>query len=297
MGWLRRLFQKPLTEKRLDSELRFHLEQRVRDYVASGMNPEEARRRANLAFGGLEQVKQDCREARKESHVEDFLRDLQYALRSLAKDRRFALIAIFALALGIGATTVMFSVIYNVVFDPFPYRDFQHSVVFEMRDLASTGGKGEGARDHYTIPEFLAIRQQNHVFEDIVGNYQLNVLYSDGKGTRRFLGGYTTANGFDFLGVPPILGRVFSPEDVKQDAPLVFMMNYRLWQTEFNGDLKILGKAFFLNGKSRTLVGIMPQRFNGYGSSLWFPLGFYPRDLLARGHAEWHRDPQRRLAG
>jgi len=276
MGWLRRLFQKPLTEKRLDSELRFHLEQRVRDYVASGMNPEEARRRANLAFGGLEQVKQDCREARKESHVEDFLRDLQYALRSLAKDRRFALIAIFALALGIGATTVMFSVIYNVVFDPFPYRDFQHSVVFEMRDLASTGGKGEGARDHYTIPEFLAIRQQNHVFEDIVGNYQLNVLYSDGKGTRRFLGGYTTANGFDFLGVPPILGRVFSPEDVKQDAPLVFMMNYRLWQTEFNGDLKILGKAFFLNGKSRTLVGIMPQRFNGYGSSLWFPLGFYP---------------------
>jgi len=276
MSWLRRLFHKRLAETRMDAELRFHLEQRVRDFVASGMDPEEARRHAHLAFGGLEQVKQDCREARIENHIQDFLRDLQYALRSLAKDRRFAMIAIFALALGIGATTVMFSVIYNVVFDPFPYRDFQHSIVFEMRDLASTGDKGEGVRDHYTIPEFLAIREQNHVFEDIVGNYQLDVLYADGKGTRRFLGGYTTSNGFDFLGVPPILGRVFSPEDVKQGAPLAFMMNYRLWQTEFNGDPKILGKTFFLNGKPRTLVGIMPQRFNGYGSSLWFPLGLYP---------------------
>jgi len=286
MGWLRRLFQKPLTEKRLDAELRFHLEQRVRDYVASGIDQQEARRRARLAFGGLEQVKQDCREARKESHVEDFLRDLQYALRSLAKDRRFALIAIFALALGIGATTVMFSVIYNVVFDPFPYRDFQHSLVFEMRDLASTGDKG--IRDHYTIPEFLAIREQNHVFEDIVGNYQLDVLYSDGKGTRRFLGGYTTTNGFDFLAVPPILGRVFSSDDGKPGAPLVFMMNYRLWQTEFNGDPQILGKTFLLNGKPRTLVGIMPQRFNGYGSSLWFPLGLYPG---ADGTSFLTRDP------
>jgi putative ABC transport system permease protein len=276
MSWLRRLFHKRLTEKRLDAELRFHLEQRVRDLVASGMDPDEARRRSHLAFGGLEQVKQDCRDARIENHIQDFLRDLQYAFRSLAKDRRFALIAIFALALGIGATTVMFSVLYNVVFDPFPYRDFQHSIVFEMRDLASTGDKGEGVRDHYTIPEFLAIREQNHVFEDIVGNYQLDVLYSDGKGTRRFLGGYATTNGFDFLGVPPILGRVFTPDDGKLSAPLVFMMNYRLWQTDFNGDPKILGKTFFLNGKPRTLVGIMPKRFNGYGSSLWFPLGLYP---------------------
>jgi putative ABC transport system permease protein len=272
MGWLRRLFQKPLTEKRLDAELRFHLEQRVRDYVASGMDQQEARRRAHLAFGGLEQVKQDCREARKESHVEDFLRDLQYAFRSLAKDRRFALIAIFALALGIGATTVIFSVIYNVVFDPFPYRDFQHSIVFDIRDLVSTGDKGEGVRDHYTISEFLAIREQNHVFEDIIGNYTLDVLYSDGKGARRLRGGYVTTNGFDFLGVPPLLGRVFSTGDTKSGAPFVFMMNYRLWQTEFNGDPKILGKTFFLNGKPRTLVGIMPQRFNGYNASVWLPL-------------------------
>jgi putative ABC transport system permease protein len=270
MGWFRRLFHKRLTEKRMDAELRFHMEQRVRDYLALGMSPEEARRHAQLAFGGLEQIKQDCREARTENHVEDFFRDFQYALRSLAKDRRFALIAVFALALGIGATTVMFSVIYNVVFDPFPYRDFQHSVIFELRDLTGTGDAV--MRFHYTIPEFLAIREQNHVFEDIVGNYQLDVLYSDGKGTRRFLGGYVTANGFEFLDVPPVLGRFFAPGDGKPGTPFIFMMSYRLWQTEFHGDPKILGTNFFLNGKPRTLIGIMPQRFNGYGSSVWFPL-------------------------
>src|SRR5580693_3713124 len=147
MGWLRRLFHKRLTEKRMDAELRFHLEHRVVDYVASGMNPEEARRRALLSFGGLEQIKQDCRDARTENHVEDFLRDFQYALRSLAKDRRFALVAVFALALGIGATTAMFSILYNVVVNPFPYRDFQHSVILELWDL--TGAREAEARFHY----------------------------------------------------------------------------------------------------------------------------------------------------
>jgi putative ABC transport system permease protein len=274
MSWLRRLFHKSLTEKRMDAELRFHLEQRVRDHVASGMSAEEARRRAHLAFGGLEQIKQDCREARIENHVEALLRDFHYALRSLAKDRRFAVIAVVALALGIAATTVMFSVIYNVVFDPFPYRDFQHSVTFEMRDLAGTGD--DFTRNHYTIPEFLAIREQDHVFEDIVGNYQLDVLYTDGKGTRRLRGGYVTTNGFDFLGVPPLLGRVFSADDGKPGAPLVFMMNYGLWQTQFGGDSRILGTTFFLNGKPRTLVGIMPPRFNGYDAGVWLPLSLRP---------------------
>lgn len=273
-SWLGRLFRKRLTEKRLDAELRFHVEQRVRDFMASGMTQEEARRRANLAFGGFEQVKQDCRDARTENHIQDFLRDLQYAFRSLAKDRRFALIAVFALALGIGATTVMFSVLYNVVVDPFPYRDFQHAVVLEMWDL--TGPHEAETRYHYTIPEFLAIREQNHVFEDIIGNYTLDVLYTDGKGTRLFRGGYVTSNGFDFLGVLPFLGRVFREDDVKPGAPFVFMMNYRLWQTEFHGDPKILGTTFFLNGKPRTLVGIMPQRFNGYNAGVWLPLGLAP---------------------
>ena len=273
-SWLRRFLPKRPAERELDVELRFHLEQRARDFEAAGLSPLEARRRANIAFGGLEQVKQECREARAGNHLQDFLLDLKYSLRGLGKDRRFALIAVFALALGIGATTVMFSVLYAAVFKPFPYKDFQHAVVLEMWDKA--GPQEHEARFHYTIPEFLAIREQNHVFEDIIGNYTLSVLYTDETGTRFLRGGYVTSNGFDFLGVPPLLGRSFSAEDVKPDAPLVFIMNYQLWQTEFHGDTKILGTKFLLNGKPRRLVGIMPQRFNGYNASVWLPLGFWP---------------------
>jgi putative ABC transport system permease protein len=273
-GALHRLLHKRRAETNLDAELRFHVDQLVHEYVTSGLSPQEARRRANLTFGGLEQVKQECREVRFESLLQDFVRDIHYALRGLYRDRRFAFVAVFALALGIGATTVMFSVLYNVLVDPLPYRDFQHLVVIDLHDLAAP--PHDIARYHYTIPEFLAIRDQNHVFEDIVANYQLDVLYRDRKGTRRFLGGYVTTNGFEFLGVPPLLGRFFGPGDGKPDAPFVFMMNYQLWQTEFHGDPKILGQTFFLNGKPRTLIGIMPPRFNGYGSSLWFPLDLSP---------------------
>src|SRR5260370_4025300 len=98
-----------------------------------------------------------------ESHVADCVRDLQYAFRSLAKDRRFALIAVLALALGIGATTVMFSLVYNAVFNPFPYRDVQRSVIFEMWDL--TDARAYEAPLHSTIPECLAIHQHNHYHE------------------------------------------------------------------------------------------------------------------------------------
>ena len=272
-GALRRLFHKRRAETELDAELRFHVEQRVRDFTASGLSPEEARRRANISFGGIEQVKEECREVRFEHYIHDFFRDIQYASRSLYKDRRFALVAVLVLALGVGATTVMFSVVYNVAIVPFPYRDFQHLVVIDLHDLAAPD---DVARYHYTIPEFLAIRDQNHVFEDIVANYQLDVLYRDEKGTRRFLGGYVTTNGFEILGVPPLLGRFFGPGDIKPDTPFVFMMNYELWKTEFNGDPKILGQTFLLNGKPRKLIGIMPQKFNMYGSSVWFPLDLRP---------------------
>ena len=273
-GALRRLFYRRRAEMDLDAELRFHLEQSVRDFVASGLSPAEARRRASISFGGLEQVKEECREAGFEHYIQDFLRDFQFASRSLRKDRRFALIAVFSLALGIAATTVMFSVLYNVIVNPFPYRDFQHAVVIDLHDLAAP--PHDIARYHYTIPEFLAIRDQNRVFGDIVGAYQLDVLYRDEKATRRFFGAYVTANGFSFLGVPPLLGRYFAPDDGNPGAPFVFMMSYQLWRTEFNGNPEILGKTFFLNGKSRTLIGVMPQRFNGYGSGVWLPLDLRP---------------------
>jgi putative ABC transport system permease protein len=267
--WLLRLFRKAVTEKRLDAELRFHLEQQIADDIAGGTAPEEARRRARMEFGGLEQIKEDCRNVHWEIHLESLFRDLRYALRGLRKDRRFSFVTILALALGIGSATVMFSVVYNVVFNPLPYKDFNRWTVFRIHGLTNVGGwKG---RSWFSIPEFLAFRDQNHVFEEMVGSETGAVLYDDGKSSRVYQGAYVTTNTFNFYGIPPLLGRAIRTEDATSGAPPVFVMNYRLWRADFNEDTKILGATFLLNDKPMTLVGIMPPRFDAYGADIWLP--------------------------
>src|SRR5947208_2149055 len=207
-----------------------------------------------------------------ETQRESLTRDLRYALRNLRKSRRFSLIAICALAFGIGACTVVFSVVYNVFFHALPYKDFDRSVVFEIRNTASAAGsKG---RSYFSPAEFRAIREQNHVFEDMIAHGVVSRLfYDDGKSTRVLpRGEAVSTNTFDYWGVPPLLGRTISEEDGRPGAPPVFVMNYRLWKREFGGDPNILGKNFILRGTPRTLVGIMPARFNTFGASLWMPM-------------------------
>jgi putative ABC transport system permease protein len=271
MNWLHRLFHKSRAEAQLEKELRFHLEQQIAGHVAAGTSLEEARRRARLEFGGLERVKEEVRDTRWETHLDNLLRDFRYAFRNLRKDRRFASIAIFALALGIGASTVVFSVVYNVFFHALPYKNFNRSIVFEMRNLESAGGWKN--REYFFPEEVSAFREQNHVFEDVIVHGGVRVLYDDGKSIRYLpMGRVVTTNTFDYLGVPPLLGRTLSQEDGRPGAPPVFVMNYRLWQGEFGGDPKILGKIFVLDGAPTTLVGIMPLQFNAFGASLWLPV-------------------------
>jgi predicted permease len=269
MHWLIRLFQKQQAEKHLEDELRFHLDRQIADYIATGMSPEEAGRRARLDFGGLESVKQQTRESHCGNLLESLYLDLRYAIRNLRKDRRFAMVAIFALALGIGASTVVFSIVYNVFFDALPYKNFNRSVVIGIHDLA---GAGEKVRSSFSLAEVRAFREQNHVFEELIGHMGMRPTYNDGESIRYFsFGAVVTANSFDYLGVPSLLGRTISQEDGNPGAPPVFVMNYRLWQREFAGDPKILGKIFILNGKPTTLIGIMPLQFNAFGATFWLP--------------------------
>src|SRR5580692_6017611 len=161
MGWSRRIGQKPLVEKRLDSELQFHLEQQIADYIASGMSPEESRRRATLEFGGVERFKEECRETRWENRVELLLHDFQFAMRGLRKNPRFTLAAVLALALGIGASTAIFSVIYNALVAPFPYKDQGRLVTLRVHDLDQRGD-GEGDfRGLMGYPELKDYLEQN----------------------------------------------------------------------------------------------------------------------------------------
>jgi putative ABC transport system permease protein len=198
--------------------------------------------------------------------------DLRYAVRSLRKDRRFTLLAVLALTLGIGSATIIFSAIYGVLINTFPYQDARHLINFKIHEASFIPGSG---RSFYTIPEFLDFREQNHVFTDMNGGFggfgNTKILYSTGDGTVEFNGGYLSANSFEFFGVSPLLGRLPTPEDTKPGATPVFTMSERLWHRQFNGDPNILGKSFTLNGVPRTLVAIMPPRFRPGWNEILIP--------------------------
>ena len=269
--WLRRIWRTPQAEKQLDAELRFHLEQQVDANLANGMVPAEARRLANLEFGGLERFKEECRDARWKHHLDVLVKDFQFAFRGLRKDRRFAFVSIFALALGIGASTAIFSVVDNALFEPFPYKDQRNLVVMAVHDLDDPDNQEHGGRGQYSYPEFQDYLKQNHVFDAMIGNAEDDVVYSFGDSNLRLGANYVTPGSFELLGVAPYLGRNLEPPDYEPGAPPVFVMRYATWVAQFSADPSLIGQSFTLNGIPRTLVGIAAPRFAWGGIDLWIP--------------------------
>src|SRR5580658_7792293 len=297
MHWLHRLFRKEQTEKHLDAELRDHLERQISDFIAAGITPGEARRRAHLDFGGIESIKQQTRESRRGNLLETLFLDLRYAIRNLRKDRRFAMVAIFALALGIGASTVVFSIFYNLFFNAFAAKDASRLVVPVIQNTENTGQADSNVESlTLHLADLDVIREQNQVFENITGYITAGgiVLANDGAQMYQFYDARVTSDAFDFYGVPPLLGRGIAPEDGKPGAPPVFVMSYQTWNGVFHADPKILGKTLTIDGEPRMLVGIMPARFQAYGSQtqVWIPIirsrdtpradGEFPAEVLAR---------------
>src|SRR5580692_12503434 len=194
--------------------------------------------------------------------------DLQFAGRNLRKSPSFAIVAIVTLALGIGASTAMFSVIENVLMEPFPYPDARHFVSVQIHD---TEQNEPGGRGGYSGPEFLDYVAQNHVFDRVIANDGGDVLYTNGEGTDRFSGGYVTPGTFEFLGMQALIGRVMQPADYEPGAPPVFVLRYKTWVKQFGADPNIVNKTFVLNDTPRTLIGIMPPRFSWGDAELWIP--------------------------
>lgn len=269
MRWLRRFTQRALSEKRLDSELQFHIEQRAEEYVAEGIPPAEARRRAVLEFGGMERFKEECRETHWENHWDILVRDFRFAVTCLRKDRRFAFAAILALALGIGASTAIFSVVDNVLFEPFAYKDSRRLVTLHLRDL----DQANDWRGMFLYDEFREFRKQSDLFDGMVANLPEDVVYEAGENSLLLFGNYVTTGTFEFYGVAPFLGRSLEPADYQAGAPPVFVMRYKTWVSRFGSDRSLIGKTFNLNGVSRTLVGVEAPRFAWGGADLWMPRG------------------------
>jgi len=194
--------------------------------------------------------------------------DLRYALRNLGKTPGFAIVAMITLALGIGASTAIFSVIDNILMEPFPYPDAQRFMSVLIHD---TERSEPGGRAAFSGPEFLDYVQQNHVFDRAIANDRVDVLYRSGEGTERFDGNYVTPGTFEFLGMPALLGRVMQPADYEPGAPPVFVLRYKTWVKHFGADPQIVNKTFVLNGTARTLIGIMPPRFGWGDADMWIP--------------------------
>ena len=162
MRWYQRFFRRGLTEKHLDAELRFHLEQNIADLVAGGMAPEEARRRARLEFGGLDQVKEECRDVGGSHVVETFIQDLHYGLRQLRRNPGFTIVAVLTLALGIGANSAVFSLLDAVLLRPLPYS--HPSRLFRL--FSTRGGRPMVSASY---PNFQDWKQQSHTFQEMAG--------------------------------------------------------------------------------------------------------------------------------
>ncbi len=271
-------------DQHLDSEMQFHLEQQTADYIAQGLDPAEARRRAALQLGSTVAITEASRDTRWETHLEHFLQDLKFATRVLAKAKRSTILAVCALALGIGSSTIIFTVMYNGVLHPFAYRAAERLTTLHVLDPANPTGE---MRAVFHLDEIAAFREKNHTFEDIVGYANWFVLYSHDGIDEQLHGGAVTSNTIEFFGMPPLAGRGLIASDFNADAPPVVMLNWRLWNSAFHDDPSVIGKQITLDGVAYTIVGVMPRRFQHLGADVYLPT---PWDTPASAaHSDFRR--------
>lgn len=271
---LRSLFRRTKVEQELDEELRFHQERQVERYVRAGMSREEALRRVRLDFGGLDQVKGECREARGVSFLESLVQDLRYGMRMLVKSPVFTLVIILTLALGIGANTAIFTLVNAVMLRSIPVRDPERLVVAQWSARKEARNYGTSSFGDCTnnragtsgcvmsYPMFKALQKQKSVLDDAMGfagPYQMDL---SGNGTAAIVQGQLVSGSyFETLGVLPVLGRTLLPDDEKAGAPPVAVLNYEYWQRAFGGSPAVIGRIIHLNNAAFTIVGVTEPGF------------------------------------
>lgn len=201
--------------------------------------------------------------------LEQFLADLRFGMRNLAKARSFSGIAIGSLALGIGGSTAMYSVIYAVILDPFPYQDPDRLMSVNVQ--GQRGGNGS----YYPIDQFLDIAEQNSVFSGVIASTWSDVAWTGQGEPQRLRGNHCTMNTFDVMGVPALVGRTTTAQDAAEGAEPVTVLGYKFWQRQFGGDPGVIGRKLRLNDKLRTVVGVMPKRFMWRGADVYLPDVFH----------------------
>ena len=213
--------------------------------------------------------------------LEQFVGDIRFGLRDLARSRSFTAIAVGSLALGIGGSTAMYSVIYAVILHPFPYKDPDRLMSVSVQ--GQRGGNGS----YYPIGQFLDITERNTVFEGVIASTWSDVTWTGQGEPQRLRGNHCTMNTFDVMGVPALIGRTTSAEDAAEGAEPVTVLGYKFWQRQFGGDPDVLGRKLRLNDKVRTVIGVMPPRFMWRGADVYLPDVFH-RGQTVEGEREVH---------
>jgi len=250
------LFRRGRLEQELEDEVRSHLEMLEEENLRRGMPPEEARYAALRSFGGVDQTKERYREQRGLPFVDSFFQDIRYGLRGLRRTPGFAAVAILTLALGIGANTAIFSVVHAVLLRPLPYRDPGRLVYISEFWPHETPVK--------TVPnpDFANWSEHGQLFDGLAaygGGAEVNLT---GMGEpERLSGARVTADFFALLGVEPILGRSFLPEEDRPGGRKAVLLSYELWERRFGSNSKVIGSAVQLDGDLYTIVGVAPAGF------------------------------------
>ena len=273
---LRSLFRWAQEDQELDEELRDHLERKTEKYKAQGMTQEEARRRARLDLGGIEQTKEKCRDARRVNWIQDLIQDLRYGLRMLRQNPGFTAAAVLAIALGVGINVGIFSVLNGAALRLLPIPRAEQVVSIDQMLHGRFKRNSHNGTSMVSYSEYLDYRDHNHVFSGLLA-YEPFVEATLGGGKMRELSGaLTTCNYFDVLAEHPAQGRGFLESDcAAPGGNAVVVISDNLWRGTFASDPSLVGKRIILNRTAYTVVGIAPPGFKGtepVPSSFWAPI-------------------------
>ena len=275
----------------VEDEIQFHLEARVADLIAKGLSSEAARRRAEAEFGDARAIREetmaiDQRIIRRGRHAEwwlDVLRDARVGLRSLWRTPTFAMTAILCAALGIGVTAAILSATYSILIRPLPYPAAGQLVAVYSENTL---------RDYHGVniswPDYVSWRDGTRTIASLgIWTWTTQTLSDDQNEAERAYGALVSANLFPTLGVRPMLGRNFLPEEERKGGPLVALLSHRLWRQRFAGDSTIVGRSVTIDGRPHTVVGVMPPAFNFPDrGDIWLPFVVAPSEE-ERGNREY----------
>jgi putative ABC transport system permease protein len=260
MNWFRQLLNRRALDQDLAEEIRQHLEQRIDELVASGVPRHEATLQARRAFGNAASIEEQARDVWRWIWVEDLLLDLRVAFRQLRRAPGFAAAGALTLAIGIGATTAVFSVVNAVVFRSLPFDHAERVVAVVPRN-----NQGPAIGDAVSYPNFFDFRHETRAFEQLVSYRSESFAFTGSGGALQLRGEIVASGFFQALGVHPMLGRAFDERD-EAPAAHVVIVSHAFWQTALGADSGIVGRAIDLNREPFVVVGVAPDGFN-------FPIG------------------------